>query len=75
MPAYFGICRHWGKSGVSDQPVGDSETMQGARNRAKAAFDEALKQHEGDDPSNNISPDFGEVLVDCFSAVYQFVKQ
>jgi non-canonical (house-cleaning) NTP pyrophosphatase len=32
-------------SGVSDQPIGDDETKQGAINRAQAAHDKCIKEH------------------------------
>eukprot|EP01031_Cornospumella_fuschlensis_P040988 gene40988-49998_t len=32
-------------SGISAQPIGDDETLQGAINRAKGAFDAHIRQH------------------------------
>ena len=37
-------------SGVSDQPLGDKETKQGATNRAEAAFLAYKSKHDGTDP-------------------------
>mmetsp|Transcript_10726 Transcript_10726/g.16029 ORF Transcript_10726/g.16029 Transcript_10726/m.16029 type:complete len:253 (-) Transcript_10726:27-785(-) len=51
------ITSHSVPSGVSDQPHGDEETRKGARNRAKAAWDDAVKDAEEEGDAEK-KPDF-----------------
>lgn len=62
-------------SGVRDQPYGDEETLQGAKNRAKYAFD-AYRDHHNMSPRYSIGLEGGvkarESKLECFAwcAVY-----
>jgi inosine/xanthosine triphosphatase len=39
-------------SGINDQPIGDQETSQGARNRAQAALEDGITQLQSDRPDS-----------------------
>lgn len=66
------VCTGYGvSSGVSDQPVGDSETQAGAETRAIAAF-EAYKKEHGEGPCYSVGLEGGissvtEATMECFA--------
>lgn len=54
------ISSHDVESGVPDQPFGDDETKQGAMNRAKLAYESAMKKSELESSLETMMPpDFG----------------